>query len=58
MIGSSSEAINALNQVIAVYPSFVPGLVEKAVILAADKEWEQSLDTVQVYLHTHTYTTA
>lgn len=45
--GSSTEAVNALNQVIAVYPGFVPGLTEKAAILAAQNDWEQALDTVQ-----------
>ena len=47
LAGAVQEAVNVLNTTIAMYPWFLPGLTEKASILAAQNEWEQALDTVQ-----------
>jgi tetratricopeptide (TPR) repeat protein len=47
MLKLDGEALNILNQAIAMYPWFVPALSEKSVLLATAGEWDQALDTVQ-----------
>ena len=40
-----SHALEVLNQVVAGYPGFLPGLVEKMRVQLALQDWEQAVET-------------
>ena len=47
LFGQSVDTLNILNQIIAMYPMFLPALSDKACLLASAGEWDQALDTAQ-----------
>lgn len=47
LIGQTVDTLNILNQIIAMYPMFLPALSDKASLLASAGEWDQALDTAQ-----------
>ena len=42
-----THALEVLNQVVAGYPGFLPGLVEKMKVQLALQDWEQAVETAQ-----------
>jgi len=47
LFGQNVDTLNILNQIIAMYPMFLPALSDKACLLASAGEWDQALDTAQ-----------
>ena len=42
-----THALEVLNQIVAGYPGFLPGLVEKMKVQLALQDWEQAVETAQ-----------
>ena len=47
IVGLEKDTFSTLNQIIAMFPWYIPALVEKASFLAVNKDWEQALEVAQ-----------
>lgn len=47
LLGLQNDCFAVLNQIISLYPTFIPAMADKALLLASINDWEQALDAAQ-----------
>lgn len=47
LLGQQNDCFAVLNQIISLFPNFLPAMADKALLLASMGDWEQALDAAQ-----------